>query len=120
MVRYVNSEDTVPTLPPPTGKIFGPDMGETNVEKVRAERERGYEKLNSQFATTRGLVAFCEGGDDADDAHKQAINRAFEHIGVTRSFTINQGSIGYNHNMAETYREGILKAHAPTLSLLHP
>ena len=107
VVRYVNSEDTVPTLPPPTGKIFGPDMEESNVEKVRAERERGYENLNSQFATTKGLVAFHDGDADGADAHAQAINRAFEHIGEARSFTLNKGSISYNHNMAETYRTGI-------------
>ena len=107
VVRYVNSEDTVPTLPPPTGKIFGPDMEESNVEKVRAERERGYENLNSQFATTKGLVAFRDGNADGADAQALALTRAFEHIGAARSFTLNKGSISYNHNMAETYREGI-------------
>jgi hypothetical protein len=29
------------------------------------------------------------------------------HIGTARSFTLNKGSISYNHNMAETYRQGI-------------
>lgn len=119
VVRYVNSEDTVPTLPPPTGKIFGPDMDETNVEKVRAERERGYEHLSAQFATTKGLVAFRDAEAVGADAHALALERAFEHIGEARSFTINKGSISYNHNMAETYRQGILKVHARPRGLLH-
>lgn len=76
-------------------------------EKVRAERERGYEQLNVQFATTKGLVAFHDHVANGDDAHTQAIARAFEHIGEARCFTLNKGSISYNHNMAETYREGI-------------
>jgi hypothetical protein len=118
VVRYINSEDTVPTLPPPTGKIFGSDMDETNVEKVRAERERGYQRLNSQFATTKGLVAYRNGDEEGSDENARAIDRAFEHIGVARSFTINKGSISYNHNMAETYREGILKVHARPHGLL--
>jgi hypothetical protein len=29
------------------------------------------------------------------------------HIGQTRAFTLNKGSISYNHNMPETYRQGI-------------
>jgi hypothetical protein len=119
VVRYVNSEDTVPTLPPPTGTIFGPDMDESNVEQVRAKRERGYQKLNSQFATTKGLVAYHDHQEEEDDQQAHAINRAFEHIGVARSFTINKGSISYNHNLSETYRQGILKANARPHGLLH-
>ena len=119
VVRYINSEDTVPTLPPPTGKIFGKDMQESNVDQVRAERERGYQQLNSQFATTKGLVAYHDHEEEGADQQAHAINRAFEHIGVARSFTINKGSISYNHNMAETYREGILKVHARSRGLLH-
>lgn len=119
VVRYINSEDTVPTLPPPTGTIFGSDMDESNVEKVRAERERGYQQLNSQFATTKGLVAYHDHEEEGDDQQAHAINRAFEHIGVARSFTINKGSISYNHNLSETYRQGILKAHTRPHGLLH-
>jgi len=43
-------------------------------------------------------------GDITDDAHAV---RAFVHIGQTRAFTLNKGSISYNHNMPETYRQGI-------------
>lgn len=107
VVRYVNSEDTVPTLPPPTGRIFGPDMQDSNVETVRAERERGYRHLNAQFASTKGLVAFRDHEVDGADVQALAMDQAFEHIGAARSFTLNKGSISYNHNMAETYREGI-------------
>ncbi len=108
VVRYINSEDTVPTLPPPTGKVFGPDMEESNVEIVRAERQRGYRKLNAVFASTKGEMAVRDHDSHGLDLQSQAIFRSFMHIGEARSFTINKGSISYNHNMAETYRQGIL------------
>jgi hypothetical protein len=107
VIRYVNSEDTVPTLPPPTGKVFGPDMDESNVELVRAERQRGYRKLNAMFSSTKGEMAVHEQAGHGVNAQGEAIFKAFMHIGEVRSFTLNQGSISYNHNMAETYRQGI-------------
>jgi hypothetical protein len=107
VVRYINSEDTVPTLPPPTGKVFGPDMDESNVELVRAERQRGYRKLNAVFSSTKGEMSFRERGGPGLNAQGRAIFKAFMHIGEARSFTLNKGSISYNHNMGETYRQGI-------------
>lgn len=107
VVRYINSEDTVPTLPPPTGKVFGPDMEESNVELVRAERQRGYRRLNAVFSSTKGDMAVPERIGHGLNAHGQAVFKAFMHIGAVRSFTLNKGSISYNHNMGETYRQGI-------------
>lgn len=109
VVRYVNSEDTVPTLPPPTGKVFGPDMNEIHVDRVRAERELGYSSLDAQFSSTKGNMKYQSIDHDELDDHERAMLKAFEHIGEARSFTINKGSISYNHNMAETYRQGILQ-----------
>ncbi|MFN9622073.1 MAG: lipase family protein [Cyanobacteriota bacterium] len=107
VIRYINSEDTVPTLPPPTGKVFGPDMEESNVELVRAERQRGYQKLNALFSSTKGEMTLHKRDGHGLNAQGQAIFRAFMHIGDVRSFTLNKGSISYNHNMPETYRQGI-------------
>jgi hypothetical protein len=36
-----------------------------------------------------------------------ARSKAYVHTGEHRSFTLNKGSISYNHNMKESYREGI-------------
>jgi len=102
LVRYVNSEDIVPTIPPPTSKLFGADMNEFNSDKVKAQRQQGLENINKTFAFTQGAM-----NDDwlADDA--KSTKEAFVHIGAIRSFTLNKGSISYNHNLTETYREGI-------------
>jgi hypothetical protein len=102
VVRYVNSEDTVPTVPPPTAKVFGTDMNETNNEQVRARRQKGYEAINDTFGATKGAMKEETNLDD-----ELAKVRAFVHIGETRCFTLNKGSISYNHNMPVTYREGI-------------
>ena len=102
IVRYVNTEDIVPTIPPPTSKLFGADMNESNSDKVKAQRQQGLENINKTFAFTQGAM-----NDDwlADDA--KSTKEAFVHIGAIRSFTLNKGSISYNHNLTETYREGI-------------
>ena len=80
-------------------------MNEFNSDKVKAMRQQGLEDINKTFAFTQGAM-----NDDphADDA--QATKEAFVHIGQIRSFTSNKGSISYNHNLTETYREGIGKA----------
>lgn len=102
VVRYVNTEDTVPTVPPPTSKIFGSDMNEFNNDKVRAQRQMGYETISRQFGATQGVME-----EDTKSGDAEAIKRAFVHIGKTRAFTLNKGSISYNHNLSQTYRAGI-------------
>ncbi len=107
VVRYVNSEDTVPTLPPSTGKLFGADMSASNVDTVRAERQRGYRRLDEFFASTKGGMDVDVSGLSISDERVLDKLRTFQHIGVARCFTLNKGSISYNHNMEETYRLGI-------------
>jgi len=102
VVRYANTEDTVPTVPPPTAKVFGSDMNESNNIQVRMRRQMGYEAIDRTFGATQGAMKEEANLDDVE-----AVQRAFVHIGQTRPFTINKGSISYNHNMAETYRKGI-------------
>jgi len=70
----------------------------------------GYENLNRTFGATQGAMREGDISDDAD-----AVQRAFVHIGQTRAFTLNKGSISYNHNMPETYRQGISRRRAPAI-----
>lgn len=56
VVRYVNTVDVVPTIPPSTGKVLGPDMQEVNDERIRAERQAGYKKLNRIYGSTQGFA----------------------------------------------------------------
>jgi hypothetical protein len=102
VVRYVNTEDVVPTVPPPTSKIFGEDMNSTNSEKVKAERQQGFENISKTFASTQGAME-----NDTHATEAEAIKDAFVHIGLIRAFTKNKGSISYNHNMDSVYREGV-------------
>jgi len=103
VVRYFNTEDVVPTVPPPTASLFGSDMNETNNEKVIALKEDGYRRFDDTYGITKGLTynLFEKTNDEA------ARSRAYVHTGEHRSFTLNKGSISYNHNMKESYREGI-------------
>jgi hypothetical protein len=103
VVRYVNTEDVVPTVPPSTSKLLGEDMDEFHVQKIRAERQRGFRNINTTFASTKGGV----GSPAEEGGVEEPTLRAFVHVGHVRSFTKNKGSVSYNHNMAETYRQGI-------------
>lgn len=107
VVRYVNSEDTVPTLPPSTGKVFGADMNQGNVDKIRAERQDGYRQLDSFYAATKGRMKLPNTSLPISGESALEKLRTFQHIGVARCFTLNKGSVSYNHNMDETYRLGI-------------
>jgi hypothetical protein len=103
VVRYFNTEDAVPTVPPPTASLFGSDMNETNNEKVIALKEDGYRRFDGTYGVTKGLTYnFFERSND-----ELARSKAYVHTGEHRSFTLNKGSISYNHNMKESYREGI-------------
>ena len=104
VVRYANTEDVVPTVPPSTVNLFGSDMKETNSSKVLALREAGYRQLDDTFGATKGLD-YNANDATGDEAWQK---RAYVHSGEHRSFTINKGSISYNHNMKETYRRGIM------------
>ena len=103
VVRYFNTEDVVPTVPPPTASLFGSDMNETNNEKVIALKEDGYRRFDDTYGVTKGLTynLFERSNDEL------ARSKAYVHTGEHRSFTLNKGSISYNHNMKESYREGI-------------
>ncbi len=102
VVRYVNSEDIVPTVPPSTTNLLGEDMNEFHDGKIKAERAQG-------FANVDKIYAIREGGVTSNSAEVQSTNtlQAFVHVGTTRTFTSNRGSISYNHNLKDTYRSGI-------------
>jgi hypothetical protein len=107
VVRYVNSEDIVPTLPPSTGKVFGADMNEVNVDMIRAERQKAYRRLDWYFASTKGEMELANSNLSISDERALDKLKTFQHVGEARCFTLNKGSISYNHNMNETYRLGI-------------
>ena len=77
-------------------------MNSTNSEKVKAERQQGFENINKTFASTQGAME-----NDSHATEAEAIKDAFVHIGLIRAFTKNKGSISYNHNMDLIYREGV-------------
>lgn len=101
VVRYVNSEDIVPTMPPPTGKLFGSDIADNSSEIMIAERVSAYRGINNQFRANKGFIQYSK------NKEIKSIEEAFIHIGEPRVFTQNRGSISYNHNLFKTYREGI-------------
>ena len=103
LVRYFNTEDAVTAVPPPTANLFGSDMNESNNEKVVALRQDGYRQFNDMYGATKGLD--YRPGENLSD--EESCRAAYVHTGEHRSFTLNKGSVSYNHNMKETYREGI-------------
>ena len=104
VVRYVNSEDIVPTVPPSTRNLLGEDMNEFNDGKIKAERERGFVNIDELYAIRKGGVKANELEPLATEAIK-----AFVQIGTTRTFTDNRGSVSFNHNLKTTYRKGVVK-----------
>lgn len=109
VVRYVNSEDIVPNIPPATGKLLGNDMNEFHNGRIKAEREQGFSNVDKTFGLRLGQVknrSKLRAKDSSEDC--------FVHVGEIRSFSDNRGSVSYNHNMKETYRQGILKT-SPSL-----
>jgi hypothetical protein len=101
VVRYVNSEDIVPTVPPATSKLLGEDMRLTP-EGLQAFKAQGVASVVNTFNATAGTV---------QRDSKMSRNVPFTHIGQQRTFTLSQDSISFNHNHEVTYREGILRCH---------
>lgn len=97
VVRYVNTEDIVPTVPPATSVLLGSDMKLTP-EGLREYKKSGVKSIANIYKATAGSVQ----GDGGANGHTP-----FTHVGKTRAFTITQDSISFNHNLVKTYREGI-------------
>lgn len=94
IVRYVNTEDVVPTVPPATSQLLGDDMNFTP-EGLREYKRRGLGAISSFYSASAGAMKSTTGAPP------------FSHVGSCRSFTISQDSISFNHNHQLTYREGI-------------
>jgi hypothetical protein len=101
VIRYVNTEDIVPTVPPATNKLLGEDMKLTP-EGLRSYKSAGIASITNTYQARAGSV---QRGLEADK------NTPFTHVGDQRTFTLSQDSISFNHNHQETYREGILLYH---------
>ncbi len=101
VVRYVNTEDIVPTVPPATSKLTGADMRLTP-EGLRSYKLDGISSIANVYRVSAGSVQNNQGTQQQNP---------FTHIGKQRTFTLSQDSISFNHNLQETYREGILLCH---------
>ncbi len=88
--RIANSEDLVPNVPPATSTLIGDEMKQilSIVQKNRIEA------LND-------LKGFFSGN---------LLRQDYEHVGVPLYFTDHRGSISYNHNLEETYRQALPSA----------
>jgi hypothetical protein len=100
-VRYVNSEDIVPTVPPATSKLLGADMNLTP-EGLKSYKSSGISSITSIYQATAGSVQTGLGKDE---------QTPFTHVGEQRVFTLSQDSISFNHNHQVTYRDGIVLFH---------
>ena len=101
VIRYVNTEDVVPTVPPATSRLLGADMKLTP-EGLRSYKAAGISSIASIYQATAGSVQHSQG---------KVEQTPFTHVGEQRTFTLSQDSISFNHNHQETYREGILLYH---------
>jgi len=101
VVRYVNTEDIVPTVPPATSRLLGADMSLTP-EGLRLYKSAGISSIANIYQATAGSVQRGQGKNEQNP---------FTHVGEQRTFTLTQDSISFNHNHQETYREGILLYH---------
>jgi hypothetical protein len=122
VVRYVNTEDVVPTVPPATGKLLGVDMKLTP-EGMREFKRKGVRNFNDLFAATNGaafdlfnwrsillsVLKFLSGKGTLEQYLKRTA--PYTHVGECRSFTISQDSVSFNHNHQNTYRDGVTKYH---------
>jgi hypothetical protein len=101
VVRYVNTEDIVPTVPPATSRLLGADMSLTP-EGLRSYKSDGISSIANIYQATAGSVQRGQGRNEQNP---------FTHVGEQRTFTLSQDSISFNHNHQETYREGVLIYH---------
>ncbi|MEI6428209.1 MAG: lipase family protein [Pseudanabaena sp. ELA607] len=85
--RVANSEDIVTTLPIASRELLGEDM-QQNLTTGREKTIAALDKI-------------------LDFIIRDVVNKDFEHVGEPIYFTWQVGSISYNHNMQEIYREAI-------------
>lgn len=87
--RIANSEDVVPTVPPPSSRLIGEEMFE------------------SLTPARRGTLEFLlKTGRQVTDAILNT-EWLYEHVGEPLYFTAQKGSISLNHNMLYTYRDAL-------------
>lgn len=97
--RVANSTDVVPHVPPAVLKAIGEDItGNTSLtEDQKQKRKSGFSKVSAVL----GLMN-RDGGTGVSLKEQEYV-----HVGVPLYFTKNMGSISYNHNMHETYRQAL-------------
>lgn len=87
--RITNSEDIVPTVPPPSGRLIGEEM---------------FDGLTPARRST--LEFLLQAGRKVADAILNT-EHVYQHVGEPLYFTDQRGSISLNHNMFLTYREAL-------------
>jgi hypothetical protein len=85
--RIANSEDLVPTVPPATSTLIGDELK----QGLSIAQKKRIEALND-------LKGFFSGN---------LLRQDYEHVGIPLYFTDHRGSISYNHNLEETYRQAL-------------
>ena len=120
VVRYVNTEDVVPTVPPATGHLLGIDMKLTP-EGMKEYKRKGVQNFNNIFTATDGeapgrfvgnVLRSCKSAflSSTNQPEKYSKSTAsYTHVGECRSFTLSQDSVSFNHNHQITYRQGITR-----------
>jgi len=87
--RIANSEDLVPTVPPATSDLVGDEIKKDQTLSI-AEKNR-LDALDS----LRGLFSGT------------LLKQDYEHVGYSLYFTDHRGSVSFNHNLEQTYRQAI-------------
>ena len=106
--RIANSEDIVPTVPPASSKLIGEDMLKPEFRnQVNDDDASDEEMLNrlspGRFETAKSLRQL----ETRFLTNTVPRNQLYQHVGVPLYFTSQRGSVSYNHNMVETYREAL-------------
>ena len=106
--RIANSEDIVPAVPPATSKLIGEDMLKPELRNQISDDEASDEEMLNRlspgrFETAKSLRQLETRFLTNTVPRKQL----YQHIGVPLYFTHQRGSVSYNHNMVETYREAL-------------
>ncbi len=97
--RIANTEDLVPTVPPATGMLLGPEMhGQAipGVDNAIPTKVTPARRSNAEFLS--GL---------ANTFRRNLTQQVYEHVGEPLYFTNQEGYITTNHNMFDVYRRAL-------------
>ena len=82
----------MPTVPPATGKLIGPEMSAQNLSPGQQKAQQ------RRLESLRTIVGFFSGNLSLQQ---------YQHVGEPIYFTAQKESISFNHNLFITYREAL-------------